>query len=141
MTSMVRGECNCGAVRFEVDGDLDGVYVCHCSICRRSSGANGMAVVLAANERFRWTAGQAQIAAWTKPGTQWEKWFCRTCGTPVPGANDPTRVFIPAGCITQGGDALRVRHHVWVGSKAAWDEIGDDGKRHVERFRKDGAAE
>lgn len=132
---MVRGECNCGAVRFEVDDDAGPVFICHCSICRRSSGANGMAVVLAKKERFRWTAGEADIVAWTKPGADWHKWFCRTCGSPVPGENDPARMFIPAGTITHGGEALKVAHHVWVGSKAVWDEIGDSGKQHAERFR------
>jgi hypothetical protein len=28
-----------------------------------------------------------------------------------------------------------VAHHVWVGSKAVWDEIGDAGKQHAEQFR------
>jgi hypothetical protein len=44
-------------------------------------------------------------------------------------------VFAPAGSIVQGGDALRVIHHIWVGSKAAWDEIGDAGQQHTEEFR------
>jgi hypothetical protein len=44
-------------------------------------------------------------------------------------------MFVPAGSLTEGGDALRVTHHVWVGSKAVWDEIGDAGKQHAEQFR------
>jgi hypothetical protein len=44
-------------------------------------------------------------------------------------------VFAPAGSIVQGGDALRVIHHIWVGSKAAWDEIGDAGQQHTKEFR------
>jgi hypothetical protein len=43
---MTRGECNCGAVQFEIDADLTDVFVCHCSICRRSTGSNGIAVVV-----------------------------------------------------------------------------------------------
>jgi hypothetical protein len=53
----------------------------------------------------------------------------------VPGENNPATMFVPAGTITQGGDALRVIHHIWVGSKAAWDEIGDSGKQHAEEYR------
>jgi hypothetical protein len=52
----------------------------------------------------------------------------------VPGANDKSRMFIPAGLISDGGAALRVAHHIWVDSKAAWDEIGDSGKQHAEGF-------
>jgi len=113
---MVTGECNCGAVQFEIDADLAGVFVCHCSICRRSTGSNGIAVVVV-------------------PDADWQTWFCSVCGSPVPGANDATRMFAPAGSITHGGEALKVIHHIWVGSKAVWDEIGDAGKQHTEGFR------
>ncbi len=58
---MARGECNCGAVQFEIDADLSGVYVCHCSICRRSTGSNGIAVVVVRNNQFRWVRGQEHI--------------------------------------------------------------------------------
>lgn len=132
---MARGECNCGAIQFEIDADLSGVYVCHCSICRRSTGSNGIAVVLFPKDRFRWLRGQELIALWKKPDANWETWFCRVCGSRVPGENDAITMFAPAASITQGGDALKVIHHIWVGSKAAWDEIGDSGRRHTEGFR------
>lgn len=132
---VARGECNCGAVRFEIEGELTGVFVCHCSICRRSTGSNGIAVVLVPNERLRWTRGEEHVAAWAKPNASWETWFCRICGSRVPGRNDPERMFVPAGTLTEGGEGLRVIHHIWVGSKAPWDEIGDSGKQHPEAYR------
>lgn len=132
---MASGECVCSAVQFEIDADLSGVYICHCSICRRSTGSNGIAVVVVPNEQLRWVRGQEHVATWKKPGTDWQTWFCRTCGSPVPGANNPGTTFVPAGSITAGGDALRVIHHVWVDSKAVWDEIGDAGKQHAAAFR------
>lgn len=133
---MARGECNCGSVAFEIDAKLTDVYVCHCSICRRSSGANGIAVVVVGNDRFRWTRGEELVTHWHKPGTEWEKWFCRICGSPVPGRNDDTRMFVPAALIAEGGESLRVAHHIWVDSKAVWDEIGDAGRQHREAFQR-----
>lgn len=131
---MARGECNCGAVAFEVDATPTDVVVCHCSICRRFTGANGIAVILAENGAFRWLRGENQIATWKKPGADWHAWFCRLCGSALPGANDDTRMFIPAGSITEGGEQLRVTHHIWVGSKAVWDEVCDAGKQHQEGY-------
>ena len=32
---LYRGSCHCGDVKFEVEGDLQGVMACNCSICRR----------------------------------------------------------------------------------------------------------
>jgi hypothetical protein len=132
---MARGECNCGAVAFEVDAALSDVFVCHCSICRKATGSNGIAVVLINNKAFRWLRGENQIASWKKPNSDWQCWFCRVCGSPVPGANDASRTFVPAGLISTGGEDLKVAHHIWVGSKAVWDEIGDAGKQHPEAFK------
>jgi len=132
---MVKGECNCGAVQFEIDADPPGIFVCHCSICRRSTGSNGIAVVVFTKEQFRWIRGEDRITTWHRPGTDWHKWFCTGCGSPVPGENDAQTMFAPAGSLTQGAESLKVIHHVWVGSKASWDEIGDSGKQHSEGLR------
>lgn len=129
---MAAGQCSCGAVAFEIDAALSDVYVCHCSICRRATGSGGIAVVVVPNEVFRWTRGHDRISTWTKPGHDWQTWFCATCGSPVPGINDPTRVFVPAGLLTVGGDSLRVAHHLFVDSRAPWEVIGDDGVQHPE---------
>ena len=131
---MALGECNCGAVAFEIDAQLSDVFVCHCSICRKFTGSNGIAVTLIDNSAIRWLRGEGQIASWKKPGADWECWFCRVCGSPLPGSNDTSRTFVPVGLISEGGQGLRVAHHIWVGSKAAWDEIGDTGKQHRDAF-------
>lgn len=128
------GECNCGAIGFAIEAELSDVYVCHCSICRRATGSNGIAVLVVPNEVFAWTRGAAQVRTWKKPDADWQTWFCGDCGSPVPGQNDPQRMFIPAGSLTEGGEALAVQHHIWVDSKAHWDVIGDAGRQHPEAF-------
>jgi hypothetical protein len=55
---MVRGSCLCGTVRFEFSEHRDGVHMCHCSVCRKISGAAHSAVVLAQRETFRWLSGK-----------------------------------------------------------------------------------
>ncbi len=131
---MATGECNCGAVAFETTSELPGVIVCHCSICRRATGSNGIAVIVVDKTAFRWLRGEDRVASWKKPDADWELWFCRTCGSPVPGKNDDSRMFVPAGLIAQGAESLRVTHHIWVNSRAPWDEIGDAGKQCPEAF-------
>ena len=34
----LKGSCLCGAVRYEVSGDLQRFYHCHCKRCRKSTG-------------------------------------------------------------------------------------------------------
>ena len=131
---MTGGSCNCGAVSFEISGELKDVYVCYCSICRRATGSNGIAVLVVDNDRFAWTCDRTTIGQWKKPGTHWEMWFCRVCGSPVPGVNDASRTFIPAGLILNGGQNLKVAHHFYVDSRSPWDEIGDAGEQHPRGF-------
>ena len=132
---MASGACNCGAISFKIDADLSEVVICHCSICRRATGSNGIAVVLVEAEQFEWTEGEELVTSWKKPDSDWEMWFCKRCGSPVPGTNDETRIFVPAGLICDGGGDLEVAHHIWVNSKATWDELGDCGRRHPEAFK------
>ncbi|MFO1253780.1 MAG: GFA family protein [Inhella sp.] len=104
--SMLKGECNCGAVRFEIDGEPGGIYVCHCSICCRATGAHGIAVLVVPKANLRWLQDQEVIAQWSKPGADWHTWFCRHCGARVPGEKDANTLFVPAGTITEGGEGL-----------------------------------
>ncbi len=129
---MASGAGNCGAVAFEINTRLSGVCVCHCSLCHRSTGSNGIAVVVVDKAAFRWLRGEAPISTWKKPDADWQTWFCSVCGFRLPGDNDESRMFVPAGLITEGGDDLTVVHHIGVDSKAPWDEIGDSGQQHAE---------
>ena len=131
---MLKGECNCQAIAFEIDADVSDVYVCHCSICRKATGNNGMAVLVVSNDVFRWVRGNELAATWTKPDHEWQTWFCPTCGSTLPGTNDTKRMFVPAGAITEGGDNLKIAAHIWVDSKASWDEIADTAIQFPEQF-------
>ena len=35
---MVEGSCLCGAVRYRIRGELGPIALCHCSMCRKTSG-------------------------------------------------------------------------------------------------------
>ena len=131
---MTNGECNCGEVAYEVQQELSDVYICHCSICRRSTGSGGIAVAIVPKDKFRWTKGEADIKCWAKPGHDWHTSFCGNCGSTLPGENDPSNVYVPVGTLTRGYENLKVVHHMWVSSKGSWEEFGDLGKRHPEGF-------
>jgi len=131
---MHKGECNCGNVSYEVDKLLTGVVICHCSICRRSTGSNGIAVVVANKSDFRWTKGRDNVTTWIKPEHDWQSSFCKTCGANLPGENDEVRMYIPAGSLIAPPEDLRVTHHIWTDSKACWDTICDNGKQHKQAF-------
>ncbi|WP_455363764.1 GFA family protein [Microbulbifer discodermiae] len=131
---LVKGECNCGSVAFKVNLNVSDVYVCHCSICRKSTGSGGIAVAVVENKHFSWLKGESEISYWSKPGHDWHTSFCKICGSVLPGKNDESRMYLPVGTFTSGDKKLKVAHHLFVDSKASWEKICDSGKQHPRAY-------
>ena len=130
----IKGSCNCGSVKFEIRKPVSDVYVCHCSICRKSTGGGGIAVTIVNNDCFSWLEGQRFIKTWSKPNHDWQASFCSECGSPLPGKNDDVASYIPVSLLDTGFETLRIKHHLFVDSKAPWEEIGDDAQKHKNNF-------
>jgi hypothetical protein len=124
------GACCCGAVTFEIQAQPTDVYCCHCTICQRSTGVQGVAVVVVPNALFAWSQGQAHVRHWRKPDADWEKNFCAVCGSPLPGANDATTTYVPVGLLTQGAGQLQIKAHIFTESMAPWFQPGDNAPQH-----------
>lgn len=127
----VEGGCLCDAIRYQISGRVSDVGECHCSICRKATGTGCTAVVITSAKSFGWLAGEASVAHFARPGG-WSAAFCPTCGAPVPRVHENGKVvLVPAGGL-DGRPDLSVGQHIFVGSMAPWDAIGDDAPRHDE---------
>lgn len=73
-----QGGCHCGAVRYEVNGEPQHVALCHCSDCRKSSGAPMVAWAAFTEDQFRLVEGEP--ATFNSSGTAMRS-FCAQCGT------------------------------------------------------------
>jgi len=122
---MISGRCLCGDVRYEIDGPISPFWLCHCSKCRRANGSAFHASAVCDPAAFRWCSGEDSISEYEDtPG--YKVRFCRRCGSPVPSLLEQFgRMFLHAGGL-DGDPGRRVQHHIFVGSKAPWFEIGDD---------------
>jgi hypothetical protein len=74
------GGCQCGAVRFRVEGVLGDASVCHCRMCQKASGNFYLPLVSVRGATVTWTRGerkrfQSSNAAY--------RGFCAGCGTPL----------------------------------------------------------
>ncbi len=126
---MITGSCLCGDVRYEIDGKISPIWLCHCSKCRRANGSAFHASAVCRPEQFRWVGGEDSIREFEEsPG--YKTRFCGRCGSPVPSRLSSTDVvFLHAGGL-DGDPARQVVHHIFVGSKAPWYEITDDLPQH-----------
>jgi hypothetical protein len=121
---MQTGSCLCGAVAYEIDGPLAGVQFCHCSQCRRASGAAFVANLPVAAANFRVVRGSLKSYA-SSPGK--ERLFCADCGSPIisRAASAPGMVRVRAGTLDEPAPTHpEFRFH--VASNVAWLPITDD---------------
>ncbi len=124
---MIRGSCLCGAVTFEVEPPLRRANHCHCSRCRKHSGAFGLTQGRVPRSRFRLLSGERSIRTFRPPDGK-AKAFCAECGSSLFGGDWPNgdEVSIRFGAL-DGDPEIRPQYHSFVGSRAAWDELPDDG--------------
>jgi hypothetical protein len=123
------GGCLCGDIRFEIRGSIPGLYQCHCSLCRKLSGTNSNTAFMIRAADFSWASADRRVRVFERP-TGFHSEFCERCGSPVPFAMAAEGlVWVPAGAI-DGALGTRVTNHIFVASKADWDEIAGNAPRH-----------
>ena len=74
------GGCQCGAVRFKVEGALGDASVCHCRMCQKASGNFYAALVSARGAKLEWTRGEPKRF---RSSNHASRGFCAACGTPL----------------------------------------------------------
>lgn len=136
---MITGSCLCGAVHIRVDGKLGAAVHCHCSQCRRASGS-AFATNADVRARYLTLEGREAIREYeSSPGKF--RAFCFRCGSPVYSrrTSDPDTYRLRLGTL-DGDPGRRPAAHGFVGSKAAWFELPDDGLPRYESWIEPDAA-
>lgn len=114
-----RGSCLCGALSYEIEGEFDGVWVCHCSNCRKASGGAGNTILVVPRDRFHWRTGEDHRVTYALRPT-YAITRCRTCGTPLPAEEDESNVYLTAGTLDDPlGAGIHTR--IFAGSRPDWD--------------------
>jgi hypothetical protein len=122
MSDKHSGSCLCGAIRYEVEGDFEQFYLCHCVHCRKDSGSAHGANLFSASATLKWVAGESEVRVFNLPGTRHRHAFCSTCGSALPDAPMHGALLkVPAGSLDT---EIRIRPdaHIFCSSRARWDE-------------------
>lgn len=116
------GSCLCGAVSFEVTGELPGPDACHCSQCRRQSGHYWASTDV---PRSALTLKGAEKIAWYRSSEKVKRGFCSVCGSVLfwdPLGRDWIGIAMGA---FESPTGTRLAKHIFVGDKGDYYDIAD----------------
>jgi hypothetical protein len=96
----IKGGCFCGKIRYEFQQGDYTVANCHCSMCRKTSGAPYVTWAVVPKDVFSYRSGTPAKLESSETGT---RYFCGVCGTPVVCINSkhPDIVDITVGSLDQ----------------------------------------
>jgi hypothetical protein len=124
------GGCLCGAVRYRATKPpLRGV-ICHCSKCRRHSGAPMLAFVHFPVDAFTWLGREP---ARFRSSEFAERGFCPACGSTVSMYEEVLRDRVQI-CVGSLDEPARVRidDHVWTQERIPWFDLKDELPRFAQ---------
>lgn len=121
---MLQGGCFCGHVRYSANDATFNETNCHCSICRRTSGAPFVAWFSARAESFKFVSGDPHFFASSEHG---QRTFCPRCGTPLTfrSTHYPDELDVTI-CSLEDPERVLPKDHIHTEAKLNWIRL-DDG--------------
>jgi hypothetical protein len=117
-----KGSCLCGAVGFEVAGELPGPDACHCSQCRKHSGHYFASTDV---PRAALTVKGEEDVAWYSSSERVRRGFCRVCGSTLFwDAIGRDKIAIAMGAF-EAPTGTRLALHIFTADKGDYYDIAD----------------
>jgi hypothetical protein len=118
---MLTGGCFCGRVRYEAGGAPFNQTNCHCSICRRTTGAPFVAWFSVPRSRLRVTGERARFRSSGKATRS----FCAECGTQITFERDGAEEIDVTTCSLDEPDRVPPVDHTRTSNRLEWVKLAD----------------
>lgn len=130
---MINGHCECGRISYTAHGPVEDFSHCHCSQCRRLTGAAYASFAGVRKSGFSFLTGESDIQSYDSSPSH-RRLFCPHCGSSigVDLTSEPESIYLCMGTL-DGTLELPQGYHIYVDSKATWHTITDD----LEQFSQD----
>ena len=130
---ILAGECFCRAVGYAVADEFTHAMNCHCSNCRRTTGAAFKPFAGIARDRLSVARGADNIKIHGDAANH--DAHCGRCGSLLYSVvRDGAFVHVAMGTLVDE-PSIRPTAHIFVGSKAPWFAITDDLPQYQEHAR------
>lgn len=124
------GSCLCGEITFEIEGDFDNFYLCHCERCRKDTGSAHAANLFSSTATLKWLSGEEKSKTFDFRSEGHIKSFCTNCGSALPNMQMGGKLLVvPAGSLDSDIE-IKPQGHIYCAKKANWDT----GLEKIPRF-------
>lgn len=122
---LLTGSCLCGRVELQVPDDFEYMGNCHCSECRKFSGADYACVGGIDSAKFELISGEQSISYYKK-SDETDIAFCCHCGSSLfSRKNKGKKHNIRLGILNEAPSHVPT-FHIHTQSKSQWLDINDD---------------
>lgn len=129
---MHKGSCLCGAVTFEVAGDLPPADACHCHLCRKWTGHFSVGTDV---PRAALTIHGSEKVTWFRSSEKVRRGFCSECGSSLffdPIDQDRHKwIGVSMGAFDLPTDT-KIKFHIYVADKGDYYDIADGLPQHLQ---------
>ena len=123
---MITGSCHCQTVRYEISGEIEGIYHCHCHTCQKLNGTTYGSTGFVTSDSFSIVAGADSLTAYeSSPGKN--RYFCTNCSAPIYAQTheNPERIGIRVGLL-DSDPGVRSQLHIWLSHEKPWFEVSTE---------------
>ena len=127
------GSCLCGAIRYEIHGEIGEVIQCHCKRCRKANGTAFATNAPIKKADFKIVQGEHLLKKFASTPTT-ARCFCSECASPIISikAETPDTYRLRIGTLDTPLEHKLVMH-IFTAYKAEWDTICDGLPQYDER--------
>ncbi len=117
-----KGSCLCGEITFEIIGEFENFFLCHCERCRKDTGSAHAANLFSSTAKLIWLSGKDKAKIFDFKSEGHIKSFCTNCGSALPNMQmDGGLLVVPAGSL-DSDVPIKPQGHIYWRNKANWDD-------------------
>lgn len=120
------GSCLCGNITYEVVGEFEKFFFCHCRYCRKDTGSAHASNLFSSSAKLKWLKGEDEVKTYNYNNSGHIKSFCPNCSSALPNIQMNGKLLVvPAGSLDS--DVLIIpTGHIYQNEKANWDHGLED---------------
>lgn len=131
----MKGQCSCGAVKYELTSAPMFVHCCHCLLCQRQTGSAFVINALIETSRIEVTGELTAIAMPTESGRPHDVYRCPTCLVAVWSdyGKRPALRFVRVATL-DAPHAIVPDVHIYLRSKVPWVGLPEGARTFAEFY-------